>query len=45
MSLRGVSALNGGINAKSTLLGNLSEVKPTKVSHAMTKEDKELAKL
>ena len=45
LSFRTGTSLNGGINVKSTLLGNLSEVKPLKVSHAMTKEEKEVTKL
>jgi hypothetical protein len=45
LSFRTGTSLNGGVNVKSTLLGNLSEAKPLKVSHAMTKEEKEVTKL
>jgi len=45
LSFKSGSENLAGINVKSTRLGNLSEAKPVKVNFAITKEDKELAKL
>ncbi len=36
-SYRTGTSLNGGINVKSTLLGNLSGAPEIKINHAMTK--------